>query len=85
MTESVESLGLVAATLTTIAFVPQVLKVWRSRSAADISLVMFLLFVAGVALWMIYGILIGSIAVFLGNLITLVLAGAILLAKLKFG
>lgn len=85
MIDSAEGIGLAAASLTTIAFLPQALKVWRSRSAADISLAMFMLFLSGVALWMAYGLLIGSYPVFLGNLVTFVFALAILVAKLRFG
>ncbi|MCW5729290.1 MAG: SemiSWEET family sugar transporter [Alphaproteobacteria bacterium] len=85
MIDGAEGIGLAAASLTTIAFLPQALKVWRSRSAADISLAMFLLFLTGVGLWMAYGLLIGSLPVFLGNLVTFLFAMAILVAKLKFG
>ncbi|MCW5753041.1 MAG: SemiSWEET family sugar transporter [Alphaproteobacteria bacterium] len=85
MIDGAEGIGLAAASLTTIAFLPQALKVWRSRSAADISLTMFLLFLTGVGLWMAYGLLIGSLPVFLGNLVTFLFALAILVAKLKFG
>ncbi len=80
-----ELLGLVAGTLTTISFVPQVLKVWRSRSAADISLAMFLLFTVGVLLWGIYGVLIGSLAVIVANAVTFVLTVGIIAMKLRWG
>jgi MtN3 and saliva related transmembrane protein len=80
-----ELLGLVAGTLTTISFVPQVLKVWRSRSAADISLAMFLLFTVGVLLWGIYGVLIGSLAVIVANVVTFVLTVGIIAMKLRWG
>ena len=80
-----ELLGLVAGTLTTISFVPQVLKVWRSRSAADISLAMFLLFTLGVLLWGIYGVLIGSLAVIVANAVTFVLTVGIIAMKLRWG
>jgi MtN3 and saliva related transmembrane protein len=81
----VESVGLVAGTLTTIAFVPQVLKVWRTRSAADISLAMFLIFTLGVVLWFGYGLMIGSVAVIAANAVTFVLTLAIIAMKLRFG
>ena len=80
-----ELLGLVAGTLTTISFVPQVLKVWRSRSAANISLAMFLLFTVGVLLWGIYGVLIGSLAVIVANAVTFVLTVGIIAMKLRWG
>ncbi|WP_300303088.1 SemiSWEET family sugar transporter [Ferrovibrio sp.] len=82
--ELIESTGLVAGFLTTLAYVPQVLKVWRSRTARDISLVMFLLMNIGIALWLIYGLLIGSPGLIAANLVTLCLTAAVLAAKLKF-
>jgi len=75
----------VAATLTTISFVPQVIKVWRSRSTHDVSLVMYALFTLGVAMWLAYGLLIHSWPVILANFVTLLLAGTVLVLKLKFG
>lgn len=77
-------IGFIAATLTTIAFVPQVIKVWRSRSARDVSLGMYALFSTGVAIWLLYGILISSWPVILANAITLVLAIAVIVMKLRF-
>lgn len=82
--ELVESTGLVAGFLTTLAYVPQVLKVWRSRTARDISLIMFLLMNLGIALWLIYGLLIGSPGLIAANMVTLCLTAAVLAAKLKF-
>jgi MtN3 and saliva related transmembrane protein len=81
---STKILGLVAGLLSTISFVPQVVKTWRSRSAKDLSLVMFLLYCAGVFLWMIYGIMIDELPVILWNIITLVLASVILFFNVKF-
>jgi MtN3 and saliva related transmembrane protein len=77
-------LGLVAATLTTLAFLPQVLKTWRSRSARDVSTGMFLLLAAGVTLWVIYGLLIGSTPVVAANAATLGLALAMLALKRRY-
>lgn len=82
--ELVESTGLVAGFLTTLAYVPQVLKVWRSRTARDISLIMFLLMNLGIALWLVYGLLIGSPGLIAANMVTLCLTAAVLAAKLKF-
>lgn len=79
------TLGLVAAACTTIAFAPQALKAWRSRSTADISLSMFLLLVTGIVLWLIYGLLIADIPLIVANGITLCLAGTILALKLRHG
>ena len=78
-------LGLLAATLTTIAFVPQVLKTWRTRSTHDISFGMFSLLAAGVFAWLIYGILIGDLPLVLANGVTFVLAGTILYFKIRNG
>ena len=77
-------LGLAAGALTTIAFVPQVLKTWRSKSGNDISLGMFLLFSTGVLLWLIYGILIDSLPVILANAVTLILSLTVLVLKLRY-
>jgi MtN3 and saliva related transmembrane protein len=80
----VDLVGGLAGTLTTIAFVPQVIKTWRSGSAEDISLFMFLLFSTGVLLWLIYGIAIQSVPVVAANSITLLLAISILLLKIRY-
>lgn len=77
-------LGLGAGSLTTLAFVPQVLKTWRSKSGDDISLGMFLLFSTGVLLWLIYGILIDALPVIVANAITLLLSLTILALKLRY-
>ncbi len=77
-------LGFVAGTLTTIAFLPQVLKVWITKSTKDISLIMFVIFTIGVMLWLIYGIIISNFSLIIANAITLGLSASILLAKLIF-
>ena len=79
-----EILGLTAGTFTTVSFLPQVIKTWKSRSAKDLSLIMFLLFTAGIALWLVYGIMINDLPVIASNVITLVLAGTILFFKVRF-
>lgn len=76
--------SLCAGSLTTLAFVPQVLKIWRSKSGNDLSLGMFTLFSLGVLLWLIYGILIDALPVILANAITLLLSLAILILKLHY-
>lgn len=80
---SADLLGLVAGTLTTIAFVPQVVKLWRSRSTRDISLGMFVTFSIGVALWLLYGLAIHAWPIVLANAVTLLLALTILILKLR--
>ena len=77
-------LGLVAGMLTTAAFVPQVVKAWRTRSTHDISLWMFALFNTGLVLWLAYGVLIGSWPIVVSNIITLALALTILYFKLRY-
>ena len=78
-------IGAVASALTTIAFVPQVWRVWKTRSARDLSLPMYLIFTTGVVLWFVYGMLLGAVPIIAGNAITLVLAGIVIAMKLKFG
>jgi MtN3 and saliva related transmembrane protein len=76
--------GLAAGVLTTIAFVPQLLKTWRSRSAEDVSLGMLITFCAGVFFWLLYGLFIRSLPVIAANAVTLVLALSILGLKLRY-
>lgn len=78
-------IGSAAATLTTAAFIPQAWKVWRTRHTDDISLGMYALFTIGVALWLAYGLLLGSWPIIIANSVTLLLAGAVLIMKIKFG
>lgn len=85
MNTTASAVGYAAAILTTISFVPQVLKVWRTRSARDVSLGMYSLFTLGIFTWLVYGALIESWPVILANFVTLVLAGMVLAMKLKFG
>lgn len=82
---SVEMLGLAAGILTTAAFAPQVLKAWRTRRTRDLSLGMYLALAAGVALWLVYGLLIGSLSVVAANAVTLVLVLALIALKLRHG
>lgn len=82
---AVDMIGLMAATCTTVSFVPQLIRVWRLRSAREISLTMFLVFSLGVFLWLLYGILIHSLPVMLANGATLALSLAILGMKIRFG
>ncbi|MFT3847114.1 MAG: SemiSWEET transporter [Propionivibrio sp.] len=80
----VEILGFVAGTCTTAAFLPQVVHVWRTRSASDISLGMYCVFLLGVVLWLAYGIIMSAVSMILANGITLLLAGLVLFMKLRF-
>lgn len=78
-------IGALAATLTTIAFIPQALLTWKTRRAEGVSLGMYSLFTTGVALWLLYGLLIGSWPVIIANVFTLALALFIITMKLRFG
>ena len=80
-----EWIGYLAATLTTVAFVPQVWQIWRTRHTQDISLRMYVLFTAGIAAWLVYGLLIGAWPVVAANAVTFVLAGTVLVLKLRHG
>ncbi|WP_330203226.1 SemiSWEET transporter [Cyanobacterium sp. Dongsha4] len=82
--EWITIIGLTAGSLTTISFLPQAIKTWRSKSAKDISLAMFLCFCLGVVLWIIYGLFIMDIPVLVTNIVTLILSGTILFFKLKY-
>jgi len=82
--DPVTLLGLLAATLTTLAFLPQVIKTWRKKSAEDLSLGTFSLFCAGVSCWLAYGLLIGDLPIILANAVTLVLAGTVLVLALVY-
>lgn len=80
----VQALGFVAAFCTTAAFVPQLVRVLRLRSARDVSFPTFLMFSIGVFLWLLYGLYIGSRPVIASNGITLVLSVSILVLKLRY-
>lgn len=77
-------IGLVAGALTTIAFIPQLLKIYASKSGKDVSARMFVIFSIGVALWLAYGILIGSLPVIIANSVTLALSLAIMGLKVRY-
>jgi MtN3 and saliva related transmembrane protein len=85
MTLILEITGLVAAALTTFAFLPQVLQVWRSRTTAGLSLPMLVAFASGVALWLVYGLGTGQRPVIVANAVTLVLVLVLLGMKLRDG
>jgi MtN3 and saliva related transmembrane protein len=81
---NIEALGLIAGCMTTSAFIPQVVKTYRSRSVKDISLRMYVFMCTGIALWVVYGFLIGSIAVIAANIGSLTLTVLILGMKIVF-
>ena len=80
----VKLVGFAAAICTTVAYAPQLIKAWNTRSTKDISLGMFLVLVVGIILWLIYGLLTGDAPVTAANAVTLGLAGAILILKLIY-
>jgi MtN3 and saliva related transmembrane protein len=78
------ALGLAAGALTTVSLIPHVVKTWKTKSAKDISLGMFLAFSTDVALWLAYGFLLQELPIIVRNAITLLLALAIVAMKLKY-
>ncbi|MDD3649974.1 SemiSWEET transporter [Immundisolibacter sp.] len=81
----ITAVGLLAALLTTVAFLPQVLHTLATRDTRGISLRMYVIFVAGVLLWLVYGLLTRDLPLILANAVTLALAGTILYLKLRHG
>ena len=80
----ITAIGFAAATLTTLSFLPQVLKVWRTRSADDISLVTYSMFCLGIVLWLVYGLLLGDAPIIVANVVTIVLAGSVLGLAIRY-
>ncbi|MBT3281668.1 MAG: SemiSWEET transporter [Cryomorphaceae bacterium] len=78
-----EIVGLLAAFLTTSAFIPQVYKIYKEKNAAGISLTMYIILFTGVILWLIYGILISSLSIIIANGVTALLQLSIIIFKLK--
>jgi MtN3 and saliva related transmembrane protein len=83
-TQLIDLLGWIAGTLTTIAFFPQLLKTWATKSAKDVSLAMMITFSIGVFLWIVYGVSIQALPVIVTNVVTLTLAILILILKIKY-
>lgn len=82
--DAITLLGLLAATLTTVAFLPQVIKNWKTRSAGDLSFGTFGLFTAGLVLWLSYGLLIGNLPIIVSNTVTLLLNAVNLVQMVKY-
>ena len=82
---AIEFIGYAAACFATGAFLPQVTKTVRDRSAKDISLGMYVLFCIGVILWLVYGLLISSWPVVISNVVSLIFSAIILVLKIKHG
>lgn len=81
---AVALLGYGAGFLSTVALVPQVIKTWKTKSADDLSLVMLLLWWSGIICWIVYGVIMNAEPLIVWNTITLFLAWAILVMKLKY-
>ncbi len=79
-----ELIGYMAATLTTVSFVPQVLHSFKTKDVSGISLGMYSIFTLGIALWLAYGLLISAWPIVIANVITLALASLILALKLRY-
>lgn len=79
----IDLVGFIGGGCTTLSFIPQVVLVLKTKSTKDISLLMYSVFVFGIFLWLLYGLLSGALPVIIPNLITFVLAGAILIMKIK--
>lgn len=81
--DSIEYLGFAASSLATFAFLPQVVKTWRTGSANDFSLTTLLMIEAGTSIWIYYGVLRSAPAIWLGNGVTFALVGLILSVKIR--
>ena len=80
----IEFFGFLAALLTTIAFLPQLYKTWKTKSADDVSLIMLILFITGLICWIIYGLKINSLPILVANIITCIFNFSILILKITF-
>jgi len=82
--DTIVLVGYIAGTLTTVSFVPQVIKAWRMRETRDISLAMLVLFGIGILLWTLYGFWTGSLPIIAANVITFVLILVLLILKMRY-
>ncbi len=80
----IDLIGTLAACLTTCSFLPQAIKTFRTKDVSGISLAMYGAFTCGVALWLIYGVLLGAWPIIIANAVTLSLALSIFLMKLRY-
>ena len=80
----IDLFGFLAALLTTIAFLPQLYKTWKTKSAEDVSLVMLILLITGLVCWIIYGFKINSIPILVANIITFIFNFSILVLKISY-
>ncbi len=80
-----EIIGGIAATLTSAAYIPQTIKIFREKNTRGISLGMYVMIICGICMWMVYGLMIGSISLVVANSLTFILAGTILFMKIRHG
>lgn len=83
MIDQNEIIGLIAAVCTTFAFIPQVMKVWKTKQIKDLSLRMYSIMFIGIILWLVYGIRIDSLSIIMANVVTATLVGTILVFIIK--
>ena len=81
----IEIIGIIAATLTTAAFIPQVYKTWKTKDVSGLSLPMFSMFTLGIILWLVYGLLTNNLPIILANVITVALSFMLLYFKIRYG
>ena len=81
---AIQILGLAAGTITSFTFLPQVIQIWKTKSAKDLSIVMLLLLIVGVSMWLAYGILVKDAAIIYTNSMVLAMSLIMLVFKLKF-
>ena len=81
----INHIGIAAGICTTVSFVPQIVKILKTREAKDVSLCMYVIFTFGVVLWLAYGLLIQKLPVIIANIVALVLCSCILIARIKYG
>ncbi|MDB4303877.1 SemiSWEET transporter [Desulfosarcina sp.] len=82
--DATEIIGLIAAVLTTAAFLPQVYKTWKTKDVSSLSFPMLVLFFIGIILWFIYGVLLQSLSMILANSVTIVSAFLLVYFKIKY-
>ena len=81
---AIQILGLTAGTITSFTFLPQVIQIWKTKSAKDLSMIMLLLLIVGVSMWLAYGILVKDAAIIYTNSMVLTMSLIMLIFKLKF-
>jgi len=80
----IELVGLIAGICTTVAFLPQIIKILKTKHVKDISLGMYVIMTSGIFLWMVYGILLGRIPIIFANGISFVLCFMVIVAKIRY-